>query len=201
MQLDLNEYRKGRIYNGIARYIAERYIDGTSPSGRPLSDEQIAVSRAHGARLDGDELEPLPVQSCEPSIRPMRRVGKKYGDIDDRMSELEDGFSAMLLKMIDESGMSDVECYKRACIDKRIFSKIRSNPEYHPSKGTAFSFAIALKLPLERAEALLACAGYAISHSSKFDLIVEYFIENGIYDIDEINTALYSYDMPLLGSM
>lgn len=114
--------------------------------------------------------------------------------------ELDESFSEMLLRKIDESGMKDSAVYKRANVSKQVFSNIRSNNNYVPSKTTALAFAIALKMNLEETKQLLERAGYALSHSYKLDVIVEYFIKNQKYDIDEINEALYEFDQKLLGT-
>ena len=125
--------------------------------------------------------------------------GKGEPTLEQLISQMGETFTERLLSIIDSSGMTDVEVYKRANIDRKLFSKIRGNPAYHPRKQTVLALAIALRLNLEDTVDLLARAGYALSPGSKGDLIVRYFIEHEVFDIMTINFALDEYEQPLLG--
>jgi len=119
--------------------------------------------------------------------------------LDDVMKNLSETWSESLLRLITEKGYEDTEVYKRANVDRKLFSKIRSNKDYQPKKTTAVAFALALRLNLDETKDFIARAGYAFSPSSKFDLIIEYCIENEVYDFMTINLALFEHEEPLIG--
>ena len=129
-----------------------------------------------------------------------KKYKKSERSLDELIKNMDETFSQMLLRLIDERGLKDSVVYRKANIDRRHFSKIRNNVNYLPTKRTVFSFAIALELSLDETKDLMNRAGYSISNSSKFDIIVSYFLENGIYDIFEINEVLFAYEEPVLGA-
>ncbi|MBQ1252580.1 MAG: RNase III inhibitor, partial [Firmicutes bacterium] len=137
--------------------------------------------------------------SCAPCASAPSPTQKKSRSLKDLLKHREETFSQMLLRLIEEEGLTDAEAYKRAHIDRRLFSKIRNNKDYTPSKNTVISFAVALGLNLDRTKDLLNAAGYSLSHSNVSDIIVEYFIINEIYDIFEINETLFHFNQKILG--
>ncbi len=155
-------------------------------------------SPKHGAAKNASyampDLSSVPKPASAPSVD--SALPKDLGDY---LNQIDAGFSETLLKLIDASGEKDSVIYKRANVDRRLFSKIRSNPEYRPSKATAVAFAIALKLDVEETNDLIGRAGYVLSRSSKADLVAKYFIEHEDFNIGLLNEVLYAEDLPLLG--
>lgn len=189
-----------KLFPNVAKYIDDNYIGIKRVLEEKRFRERCGEFSNRTVLMDFGESEVF----CAPSAKKFTGASplskkKEQGSLEDALSMIDESFSEMLLRKIEEKGMTDAQCYKKANIDRKLFSKIRNTPDYHPKKKTVLAFAVALELPLEETEEMLLKAGYSLTKSSKFDIIVEYFIKNGIYDIFTINEALFAFDQDLLG--
>ena len=174
----------------------ESFIDDNCEGVRDLavSDETLPIRRARCCN------KPEKPRSVPKESRSYAASARPTPNLDDMLKNLDCGFAETLFRYIDEKGISDVECYKRANVDKKTFSKIKCNKNYKPSKVTAVSFAIALRLNIDETNHLLKTVGMSLSHSNKFDVIIEYFITTGNYEsIFDVNEVLYKFDQVTLG--
>lgn len=192
---DKESYRiSEKIFSGVKAFIDDNYTDIEKHSVACREETSAPMYRAR----------PMPRIAESIAYQNIERAPKKAPEpkksLEEMLNSLDESFAEMLFRLIDAKGMTDVECYKRANVDKKTFSKIKCNKSYRPSKVTAVSFAIALELTLEETNALLRTVGMSLSRSNKFDVIIEFFITNGIYDIYEINETLFQFDQLLLGA-
>lgn len=174
----------------LREYVDDAYVDG-SPHLRDRSAELRELCA------------PEPCPAAPPSAAPSCAAPGDLGTPDElaeRLEHLDASFSEALLALVDERGLTDAQVYRRANLSRQLFSKIRSKPDYRPSKPTAVALALALGLTLPQTQELLAHAGLTLSRSSKFDVIVEFYLARGVHDVMAVNEALFAFDQPLLGS-
>jgi hypothetical protein len=197
------------LFSDIEQFIDERYVDLHSDSYEVRArraQANIDWSRApmpscpsRPVQREAPECTEYSVQEVAAKPTSAKRGFTKNISLDHMLDTMDESFSQMLLRKIDESGMTDAQCYKKANIDRKLFSKIKNDPGYKTSKTTVIAFALALELSLEETKDMLMKAGFALSHSNKFDIIIEYFIMKKNYDIFEINEVLFAFDQMLLG--
>lgn len=205
-----------RLYESVGEYIDKYYVD--KPEDIRSDDKEIKSifdriskfrKKKTGAQYDFEKDEDIELYDCEEvsfDDADMRKTKVTVAmsstlaanrNIESLMGQMEETFSQRLLRLIDERGMTDSEAYNKAYIDRRHFSKIRKDVNYTPNKKTVLAFAIALELSIDEAKDLLNSAGFALSRSSKADIIVAYFLQNKIYDMFEINEILDAYGQPI----
>lgn len=179
------------LIDAVGSYISKYYVPKTDDIKSDIDVDFVMYKKS---AVDDFEA-PGMIKSKLTGARLSASVANR--NIDDLMDQMEETFTQRLLRMIDERGMSDSEAYNKAYVDRRHFSKIRNDINYTPNKKTVLVFSIALELSLDEAKDLLNSAGYALSRSSKTDIIVAYFLQNQIYDMFEVNEILYAYGQPI----
>ena len=178
-----------KLFADIASFIDDKYVDTHFEFNRTRSDAWGESTLLGETRILPDEDFVEMSAPCAQAVTAPNAIS-----LEDAVNQIDESFSQMLLRKIDEKGLTDAECYKKANVDRKLFSKIRSDVHYRPSKPTTIAFAVALELSLEETK-----AGFALSRSNKFDIIIEYFISNNNYNVFEINEALFAFDQSLLG--
>ena len=197
--------RKAELLGKIRRYIADVYVDDQSPATQLESMSQATMApqaTMAGATVettDGTFTGSLEITGAFDAVTPGDLGNAMPPGLAERLSRLDESFAQTVLRLIDERSLRDATVYKRANMSRQLFAKIRRDDNYRPTKKTACALAFALRLPYEDALALLSRAGFTLSHSSKFDVIIEYCLLNNIYDINQVNMVLYEFDQQLLG--
>lgn len=205
-----------KLFKDIAAYIDDTYVAAHTDTANERRRQMMAADIDESAMFTAADSSPnysaiVPPAASAPAPKPGRRgflshpaaampAARPQRPLDELLAHIDESFSEMLLRKIDERGLTDAQCYKKANVDRRLFSKIRNDKYYKPSKPTVLALAIALELPPREVDEMLRKAGFALSHSNKFDIIVEYFIRGGNYNVFEINEALFAFDQPLLGA-
>ena len=185
-----------KLFHSIASYIDDHYVEDCAIAAYGAAPENRRRIRR---RRDWELEERMVMEECPPCYS-MPMAPAKAMSLEDMLKQADAGFTETLLMLIDDSGKKDSEIYKKALLSKQHFSKIRNNPNYKPTKPTAIALALALELDLDATKDLIGRAGYALTNSSKFDLIIQYHIENRKYNVVEINCVLFDHDQSLLGS-
>ena len=183
IRAELDLYLEQRLEAAIAR----------TPSQQGARQQKCSPFQVAGTMCVASQSVPSAVPAEDIRIPDFLRHEKKHQELDRVLENREESFSEMLLRMIDEKGLKDPEVYKNANIDRRLFSKIRGDEDYVPSKKTAISFCLALRLGMDEAKKLLAAAVYTLSMSSRFDLIIMYLIENHEFNVHFANIVLDDY--------
>ncbi len=198
---DKQSYSIGsELFGEIQSFIRDKQADDIAPKRSTVFSGR-AMPFARTSAKSASDAETAPKALSLPQAQPAFLGNSASAeDLKKRLGCKDESFSQMLLRKIDEKGMTDAQCYKKANVDRKLFSKIRGDVHYRPSKPTAIAFAIALELDLAQTKELLLKAGYALSNSNSFDIIIEYFIDKGNYNIFDINEALFAFDQNLLGA-